>query len=62
MSVEAKKIEKKMKSYCPPPSPPDFSNIPSVAKGGGGKGGGQEQAKNDNFNMRPFFRGSGRLL
>ena len=55
-----------MKSFCPPPSPPDFGNITTVTLlillQPGGEGGGQEQAKNDHFNWRHFFRGSGKPL
>ena len=62
ISVEAKK----MKSYCPPPSPPDFSknhycsNTDTAVAGG--EGGGQEQTKNGYFKMPLFFRGSGKPL
>ena len=52
-----------MKSFCPPPSPPDFGNITTVTLlillQPGGEGGGQEQAKNDHFNWRLFFEGPG---
>ena len=62
ISVEAKK----MKSYCPPPSPPDFSknhycsNTNTAVEGG--EGGGQEKAKNSYFKMPIFLRGSGKPL
>ena len=62
ISVEAKK----MKSYCPPPSPPDFSKNHYCSNAhtavAGGEGGGQEKAKNGYFKMPIFLRGSGKPL
>ena len=62
ISVEAKK----MKSYCPPPSPPDFSKNHYCSNANtavaGGEGGGQEKAKNGYFKMPIFLRGSGKPL
>ena len=62
LSVEAKK----MKSYCPPPSPPDFSKNHYCSNANtavaGGEGGGQEKAKNGYFKMPIFLRGSGKPL
>ena len=62
ISVEAKK----MKSYCPPPSPPDFSKNHYCSNANtavaGGEGGGQEKTKNGYFKTPIFFRGSGKPL
>ena len=66
MSVEAQKIEKKILKVLAHHLPPltlEFSLVYwSIAKGGKGEGGGQEQAKNGYFKMPLFVRGSGKPL
>ena len=58
VSISKKKLWKKLKSYCPPPSPSDFGIFPSVwsiAKGGKGGRWWARTCKKITFLKRDFF-------